>query len=100
MSDPEAEQATAGHKGQGGDPMTTSHLSAKLELQPPGPGPWKQDPVHFPRALTRYFQETHPAPFRQGTGDFARFYGMLIDGLQMAYVQGFGYNQVVPAPEA
>ncbi|HEX6018843.1 MAG TPA: PEP-utilizing enzyme [Burkholderiaceae bacterium] len=25
---------------------------------------------------------------------------MLIDGLQMAYVQGFGYNQVVPAPEA
>jgi phosphohistidine swiveling domain-containing protein len=25
---------------------------------------------------------------------------MLIDGLQIAYVQGFGYNQVMPAPEA
>jgi len=50
--------------------------------------------------LTRYFQETHPPAFRRGTGDFARYYGMTIDGLQMEYVQGFGYNQVLPAPEA
>jgi pyruvate,water dikinase len=42
----------------------------------------------------------HPAAFKAGTNDFARFYGMLIDGLQIAYVQGFGYNQVMPAPEA
>ncbi|MGH8802609.1 MAG: PEP-utilizing enzyme, partial [Casimicrobiaceae bacterium] len=34
------------------------------------------------------------------TQDFARLYGMLIDGLQMGYVNGYGYNQVVPAPEA
>jgi phosphohistidine swiveling domain-containing protein len=80
--------------------MANSSTSAKLDLQAPGPGPWKQDPVHFPRALTRYFQETHPAPFKQGTNDFARFYGLLIDGLQMTYVEGFGYNQVLPAPEA
>lgn len=78
--------------------MAISAGTAKLDLQAPGPGPWKQDPVHFPRALTRYFQETHPAPFREGTNDFARFYGLLIDGLQMAYVEGFGYNQVVSAP--
>ena len=38
--------------------------------------------------------------FRRGTNDFARFYGMLIDGLQMGYVNGFGYNQVLPAPDA
>ena len=50
--------------------------------------------------MTRYFQETHPAPFKQGTNEFARFYGMLIDGLQMGYVSGFGYIQVLPAPEA
>jgi len=50
--------------------------------------------------MTRYFQETHPASFKRGTNDFARFYGMLIDGLQISYVQGFGYNQVLPAPEA
>ncbi len=73
---------------------------AVLPLDPPGPGPWAQDGVHFPRPMTRYFQEVHPAPFRAGTQAFARDYGMLIDGLQMGYVQGFGYNQVVPAPEA
>lgn len=72
----------------------------KLDLSPPGPGFWEQDPVHFPRPLTRYFQETHPPAFRKGTNDFARFYGMLIDGLQIAYVDGFAYNQVMPAPES
>ena len=80
--------------------MTASDNSTKLRLDPPGPGPWEQDPVHFPRPMTRYFQETHPASFKRGTNDFARFYGMLIDGLQISYVQGFGYNQVLPAPEA
>jgi pyruvate,water dikinase len=49
--------------------------------------------------MTRYFQDMHPAAFKAGTNDFARFYGMLIDGLQIAYVQGFGYNQLIPAPE-
>ena len=80
--------------------MTASNASTELRFEPPGPGTWKQDPVHLPRPMTRYFQETHPAPFKQGTNDFARFYGMLIDGLQIGYVNGFGYNQVLPAPEA
>ncbi len=80
--------------------MTTSATPTELNLEPPGPGSWEQDPVHFPRPLTRYFQETHPPSFKKGTNDFARFYGMLIDGLQISYVQGFGYNQLMPAPEA
>jgi pyruvate,water dikinase len=50
--------------------------------------------------MTRYYQETHPPAFKTGTNDFARFYGMLIDGLDMGYVNGFGYRRVVPAPEA
>lgn len=80
--------------------MTTVNTSTELRFDPPGPGPWKQDPVHFPRPLTRYFMETHPASFKQGTNDFARYYGMLIDGLEMGYVNGFGYNQIIPAPDA
>ena len=80
--------------------MTESHTSTELRFEPPGPGPWEQDPVHFPRPLTRYFQQTHPASFKRGTNDFARFYGMLIDGLQSAYVNGFNYHQVLPAPQA
>jgi pyruvate,water dikinase len=50
--------------------------------------------------MTRYWQETHPAAFKKGTNHFARYYGLLIDGLEMAYVNGIGYRQVVPAPEA
>ena len=80
--------------------MPASDTSTKLRLDPPGPGHWAQDPVHFPRPLTLYYQQTHPASFKLGTNDFARFYGMLIDGLQMSYVKGFGYYQVVPAPDA
>jgi phosphohistidine swiveling domain-containing protein len=80
--------------------MTASDVSTLPTFEPPGPGSWEQDPVHLPRPMTRYFQETHPAPFKQGTNDFARFYGLLIDGLQIAYVNGFGYNQVRPAPDA
>jgi rifampicin phosphotransferase len=79
--------------------MTASDAVTKLHLEPPGPGPWTQDAVHFPRPMTRYFQEVHPAAFKRGTNDFARYYGMLIDGLQMSYVEGFGYNQIVPAPD-
>jgi pyruvate,water dikinase len=50
--------------------------------------------------VTRYWSETHPAAFIRGTNDFARYYGMLIDGLQTTYLNGFAYNQVVPAPDA
>src|SRR5262245_17980446 len=80
--------------------MTASATSNPLRFEPPGPGSWEQDPVHFPRPLTRYFQETHPPAFKLGTHDFAVFYGMIFDGLQIGYVHGFGYNQLRPAPEA
>jgi pyruvate,water dikinase len=79
--------------------MATSANSPALHLDPPGPGAWTQDGVHFPRPMTRYFQDVHPAAFKAGTNDFARYYGMLIDGLQIVYVQCFGYNQLLPAPE-
>src|SRR5437016_6834728 len=80
--------------------MTHTGKATDLRFEPPGPGSWEQDPVHFPLKMTRYFQEKHPPAFKKGTNDFARFYGQLIDGLQIAYVNGFGYNQVLPAPDA
>ena len=71
-----------------------------LQLSPPGPGFWELDPVHFPRPATRYWTEVHPAPFKKGTTEFARGYGLLIDGLQMSYVEGFGYKTVTLAPQS
>jgi phosphohistidine swiveling domain-containing protein len=68
--------------------------------EPPGPGSWTLDPVHFPRPVTRYWSEMHPEPFRRGFSELTRFYGMLIDARVMAYVNGFAYGTVVPiAPE-
>jgi pyruvate,water dikinase len=55
--------------------------------------------VHFPRLLTRYWTELHPEPFARGTAEFASFYGMLIGGLAMEYVNGVGYKTVRPVPE-
>src|SRR6476661_6378598 len=80
--------------------MNYPATSQQLRFEPPGPGPWVQDPVHFPRPMTRYWQETHPSAFKKGTNDFAKFYGLRIDGLQMGYVNGIAYRQVLPAPEA
>jgi len=70
-----------------------------LRFEPPGPGFWEQDSVHFPRAATRYWAEVHPAAFARGTADFAAFYGMLIGGLAMEYPHGIAYKTVVPVPE-
>ena len=72
----------------------------ELRFEPPGPGFYELDPVHFPRPVTRYWAEMHPPAFARGTADFASFYGMVIGGLGMEYVNGMAYKFVVPAPEA
>ena len=79
--------------------MTDSGATTELRFEPPGPGFWTRDDVHFPRPATRYWVETHPAAFERGTTDFARYYGMLIDGLRCGYVNSVAYNTVAPAPE-
>src|SRR5262245_27295369 len=72
-----------------GAPMSPTGKATELRFEPPRPGFWEQDPVHFPRPATRYWMETHPEPFLRGTSEFARSYGMMIDGLEMAYIHGF-----------
>jgi rifampicin phosphotransferase len=38
----------------------------------------------------------HPEPFRRGFGEFTRFYGMLFEGMQYEYVNGFAYSTMRP----
>ena len=76
--------------------MGPSEAAPELRFEPPGPGTWELDPVHFPRPVTRYLTETHPEPFRRGVQDFTRFYGMLIDGLEYRFVNGFVYKTIRP----
>lgn len=73
-----------------GEPVFTS----------PGQGYWELDPVHFPRPVSRYWREIHPAAFRRGTADFASAYGLMFEALEMAYVDGFAYRRVTPLAEA
>ena len=77
----------------------TDTTTGEQQFEPAGPGSWNRDPVHFPRPVTQYWTEMHPEPFKQGTNNFARYYGLLIDGLQTSYINGFAYNQVRPAPD-
>jgi phosphohistidine swiveling domain-containing protein len=69
--------------------------SSELRFDPPGPGTWEQDPVHFPRPATRYWEEIHPEPFRRGVAEFTGYYGMLLDTMEMAYVNGIAYRKLV-----
>jgi phosphohistidine swiveling domain-containing protein len=80
--------------------MTSAERSTELHFAPPGPGFWELDPVHFPRPATRYWTEVHPAACRRGTQEFARLYGLLLDGLDMAYVNGFAYRALRPVADA
>lgn len=80
--------------------MTGSDVTEELRFEPPGPGTWELDPVHFPRPVTRYWTEIHPEAAGRGTREFAKFYGLLLGGLEMAYVNGFCYHTMVPVAEA
>jgi rifampicin phosphotransferase len=68
-------------------------------FEPPGPGSWDLDALHFPRPVTAYWAQMHPEPFSLGYGDMTAFYGVPLQTRRMAYVNGFCYGQGVPLPE-
>ena len=66
------------------------------EWTPPTPGPWQQDQAHMPEAMSPVMQELYPAGFNRGfTETFSR-YGVLLDRLGMASINGFTYHQPQP----
>jgi phosphohistidine swiveling domain-containing protein len=79
--------------------MTTLEPLSELTFEPPGPGPWKLDIVHFPRPATRYWMEMHPEPFARGFGEVASYYGLLFGGLEYRYLNGFAYSTMRPVDE-
>ena len=76
--------------------MSSAEPRVDLQFEPPGPGTWEMDAVHFPRPATRYWAEIHPEPFGRGVAEFTRYYGMLLGGMQMSYVNGFAYRSITP----
>src|SRR4051794_26809778 len=80
--------------------MTSAATDSRLQFDPPGPGTWTIDAVHFPRPVTRYWSEVHPAPFVRGFRELTGFYGLLFDTLEYAYLDGFAYMTMVPLAES
>jgi pyruvate,water dikinase len=80
--------------------VTSLDTAVARAFEPPGPGTWELDPVHFPRPVTRYWTEMHPEPFARGFAEFTRFYGILLETRATAYVNGFAYGSPRPVPES
>jgi len=70
----------------------------QLTLEPPGPGSWDLDALHFPRPVTAYWAQMHPEPFSLGYGDMTAYYGVPVQTRRTAYVNGFCYGQMEPLP--
>ena len=79
--------------------MSTAETATDVRYEPPGPGSWEIDAVHFPRPATRYWVEMHPEPFRRGFSEFTAYYGMLLDALEFQYVNGFAYRAMRPVAD-
>jgi rifampicin phosphotransferase len=75
-----------------------STLAERPVFEPPGPGSWDLDPLHFPRPVTAYWAEMHPEPFGLGYGDMTAFYGAPFGSRVTTYVNGFSYGQMQPLP--
>jgi phosphohistidine swiveling domain-containing protein len=78
----------------------SADATTEIRFDPPGPGFWELDAVHFPRPITRYWSEMHPEPFKRGFSELTSYYGMLIDTLEYRYLDGFGYKTVIPVGES
>jgi len=79
--------------------MTDTESEAGLRFEPPGPGTWELDPVHFPRPVTRYLA-TNSHSFRRGTAEVMAYYGMPVEAMVSGVVNGFMYHQMIPLDPA
>ena len=71
-------------------------MNSTLQWEPPAPGPWQQDSAHNPVAQTLLLQHAYPAGFNRGFEECFAAYGLLLDRLAMATVNGFTYHQPQP----
>ena len=70
-------------------------MTSTLEWEAP-PGPWQQDSAHNPVAQTPLLQHAYPEGFNRGFEEAFSIYGVLLDRLAMASINGFTYHQPQP----
>jgi rifampicin phosphotransferase len=67
----------------------------KITFSAPGKGPWELESTHYSRPLTRFVGPAVIEAFPQGFAEGMARYGLLLDYLQPALVNGFMYTQPV-----
>lgn len=72
------------------------HMAQQLAWEAPNPGPWQQDSAHTPVAQTALLQHAYPVGFNRGFEEAFSGYGVLLDRLAMASINGFTYHQPQP----
>ncbi len=65
-------------------------------FEPPEPGSWSLGAQHFERPLSRWLSEALPEPYIRGFRDAFEANGALLDTIQIAFINGFGYTCVRP----
>jgi pyruvate,water dikinase len=71
-------------------------MEAQRSWEAPNPGPWQQDSAHNPVAQTALLQHAYPVGFNRGFEEAFSGYGVLLDRLAMASINGFTYHQPQP----
>lgn len=71
-------------------------MTSTTGWEPPGPGPWQQDSAHNPVAQSLVLQRAYPEGFNRGFEEAFAAYGVLLDRLAMATINGFTYHQPQP----
>ncbi|MDQ4127359.1 MAG: PEP-utilizing enzyme [Actinomycetota bacterium] len=76
-------------------------VTMKREFEPPGQGSWLLDYVHWTRPVTRFLAEVFPEQFVRGFRESLRRYGLLLDHVDLRFVNGFPYasGRPVGAPK-
>jgi pyruvate,water dikinase len=67
-----------------------------LSFAPPGPGAWELDNAHPGRPATRFLAEVFPEPMARGFAAGAARYGLLLEKLELQFVNGFPYMAARP----
>ena len=62
----------------------------------PNPGPWLLDAVHWPNGVAPIVADLYPALLTQGFGESFRRWGLLLDTVAFASINGFLYLQPQP----
>src|SRR5215211_1764260 len=66
-------------------------ISMERKFEPPGPGSWLLDYVHWTRPATRFLAEIFPEQFVRGFRESLSRYGLLLDYIDFQFVNGFPY---------